>query len=59
MITQSKGESRLDAIVNHFSLDIVEEESFIKFIETMGYTIDDDDEIIEKLHVMWSKSVFD
>lgn len=55
MITQFQGEDRMEAIVNHFSLDIEEEESFIAYVESMGYTIFSDDETIESLHKMWIK----
>jgi hypothetical protein len=53
MIVQFSGEDRKDAIVNHFSLDIVEEEQFMAYIEEMGYSIDDEDDIIEHLCQMW------
>lgn len=53
MITQFQGEDRSTAIVNHFSLDIEQEEDFIAFIETMGYTVESDDETIEGLYKMW------
>lgn len=55
MITKFQGESRKQAIVNHFSLDIEEERLFISYIGYMGYTIDSDDDIIENLHAMWEK----
>lgn len=55
MITQFQGESRKQAIVNHFSLDVEEERQFISYIGHMGYTIDSDDDIIENLHSMWEK----
>lgn len=57
MITQFKGESRKDAITNYFGLDIVEEESFLKYIEQMGYSVDADDDIIENLHEMWEENI--
>lgn len=57
MITQFKGESRKDAIVNHFSLDTMEEDKFIAYVKKMGYTIDADDEIIENLHAMWEENL--
>jgi hypothetical protein len=57
MITQFKGESRKLAIVNHFSLDVAEEDRFLKYITDMGYTIDADDETIESLHVMWEEKL--
>lgn len=56
MITQFQGEDRKEAIANHFSLDLDEEELFFEFIEKMGYTVDDEDSIIESLNVMWLKS---
>jgi hypothetical protein len=56
MIVQFPGETREEAIVNHFSLDIVEEEKFLAYIEQMGYSIDSDDEIIENLISMWRKN---
>jgi len=56
-ITQFQGESRRDAIINHFSLDIEEECRFFLYIKHMGYTIDADDEIIENLHQMWDEKI--
>lgn len=53
MIIQFQGEDRMQAIVNHFSLDIEEEEDFIEYIESMGYSIDSEDEILENLHQMF------
>lgn len=53
MIVQFSGEDRKDAIVNHFSLDIVEEDLFLGYVKEMGYSIDDDDEIIENPCSMW------
>lgn len=41
MITQFEGETHRDAIVNHFGLDMEEEESFFDFIGENGYVIDD------------------
>lgn len=55
MIVQFKGETRRQAIVNHFSLDIEEEEAFFKYMKEMGYSIDTDDDLIESLHDMWYK----
>ncbi len=57
MITQFKGEDRKDAIVNHFSLDIVGEESFFDYLASLGYTVNDDDEIIESVYDMWEKNI--
>jgi hypothetical protein len=59
MIVQFQGEDRKEAIVNHFSLDIEEEDLFFQYISDMGYTIDADDEIIESLHNMWYKKLPD
>lgn len=56
MIARFEGETRLESIVNHFSLDIVEEESFLLYVEQMGYELDADDSIIENLHSMWFKN---
>lgn len=53
MIVQFSGEDRREAIVNHFSLDIVEEDAFFDYVNVMGYTIEDEDEIIENLVKMW------
>lgn len=56
MITQFKGESRKQAIANHFSLDINEEKAFFKYITDMGYEIGASDDIIESLHEMWNNN---
>jgi len=56
MIIQFSGENRKEAIINHFSLDIEEEELFLAYIEQMGYSIDDKDSIIENLCQMWRKN---
>jgi len=55
MIAQFQGEDRRESIVNHFSLDIEEEEDFFIYIEAMGYNEDSPDEILENLIVMWRK----
>ena len=47
MTIQFSGESDWDAIVNHNSLDIVEEERFIEYIVSMGW-----DPNITKLHAL-------
>lgn len=52
-IVQFSGENRYDAIVNHFSLDIVEEENFFNYLKEMGYTIDEEDDVITHLIQMW------
>jgi len=57
MITQFSGETREQAIINHFSLDMIEEEAFLKYIKEMGYTIDAEDSIIEGLHEMWESNL--
>jgi hypothetical protein len=57
MITQFQGEDRKEAIVNHFSLDIDEEDRFLKYIDQMGYSIDAEDEVIESLHRMWNQKL--
>lgn len=57
MITQFTGETRKDAVINHFGLDIVEEESFLKYIEQIGYSIEIDDDILENLHEMWEENL--
>jgi len=49
-ITQFNGESRRDAIVNHFSLDVEVEDGFFEFIKELGYDEDDSDEMIESLY---------
>jgi hypothetical protein len=56
MITQFQGEDRREAIVNHFSLDIEEEEDFFEYMEDMGYNIYSDDELLENLYTMWQKN---
>lgn len=56
MIAQFKGESRKDAIINHFSLDIVEEEDFFKYVEEMGYSENSEDAILESLVEMFRKN---
>ena len=53
MIVQFSGEDRKDAIVNHFSLDIEEEDEFFAYVDEMGYSIDDSDDLIESLHKMF------
>jgi hypothetical protein len=56
MIARFEGESRKQAIVNHFSLDIDEEKAFFKYIADMGYEIGASDDIIESLHEMWNNN---
>jgi hypothetical protein len=53
MINQFQGESRKDAVVNHFGFDIEEEASFLNFIHDMGETVDSPDEVLEELHERW------
>ena len=50
------GESREEAIVSHLGLDIEEEDLFFAYIANMGYTIDDNDEIIDSLYKMWQSN---
>lgn len=59
MIAQFQGEDRRDAIVHHFSLDIEEEEDFFEYMEAMGYSIDSPDDVLENLHLMWVKKMYD
>lgn len=56
MIVQFSGETRKDAIINYFSLDIEEEDEFFEYLENMGYSEDDDDEIIINLVEMYRKN---
>ena len=53
MIVQFQGEIRKDAIINHFSIDIEEEEEFFQYIEKMGHSEDSEDDILESLIVMY------
>jgi len=55
MIPRFQGETREDSIINHFSLDIVEEVTLFEYIEEMGYSIDDSDDLIESLHKMFTE----
>ena len=55
MIVQFQGEDRKQAIINHFSLDLEEEDLFFEYMEEMGYTIESNDNILENLHLMWVK----
>jgi len=55
MIAQFQGEDRRESIVNHFSLDIEEEEDFFNYLDQMGYDEDSPDEILENCIVMWRK----
>lgn len=54
-ITQFSFETRKQSIINHFSLDIEEEDSFFDFITHLGYDENSDDETIINLHDMWEK----
>lgn len=56
MIVQFNGETRHEAIVNYFSLDIVEEEEFFIYMEEMGYDENDEDDVIENLISMWREN---
>lgn len=53
MLTQFKGENRKNAVIEYYVLDVEEEESFFDFIKEMGYTVDDEDRIINGLYKMW------
>ena len=53
MIAQFRGETRKESIINHFSLDIEEEEGFFQYLEEMGYDENSDDEILESLIIMY------
>jgi hypothetical protein len=55
MIVQFKGETRREAIINYFSLDIEEEEQYFRYIDQMGYSIDSEDEVLESLCDMMRK----
>jgi hypothetical protein len=57
-ITQFSGEDRKTAIINHFSLDIEEENIFFNFIKDMGYTVDIEDEILESLYIACKRDKF-
>lgn len=52
-ITQFSGEDRRQAIINHFSLDIEEEDEFFEFVEEMGYDIDETDEMMISIYNMF------
>ena len=56
-IVQFSGESRREAIVNHLSLDIEEEDEFFGFISELGYSEDDPDEYIISLHALYIDSI--
>lgn len=56
MIAQFSGETREEAIINHFSLELEEEEPFFEYVKSMGYSIDSEDEILESLIVMFRET---
>lgn len=56
MIAQFSGETREEAIINHFSLELEEQERFFEYIEAMGYSIDSEDEILESLIIMFRET---
>jgi hypothetical protein len=56
MIARFEGETREDSIVNHFSLDIEEQDLFFAYVNEMGYNLDSDDDILENLIKMWRKN---
>jgi hypothetical protein len=49
-ITKFAGETRFDAIVNHFNLDIVEEDEFFNFLRDKGMGVYSDDEELEEAY---------
>lgn len=53
MIVQFNGETRHDAIVNHFSLDIEEEEDFFEYLEFLGIDENASDQVIESAMQTW------
>lgn len=55
MITQFSGETRREAIVNHFSLDLEDEDDFFQYMEDMGYSEESEDDVLESLHKMYLK----
>lgn len=56
-ITHFPGATRWENIVNHFGLDMIEEDQFLKYISDMGYFVESDDETIENLHQMWEENL--
>ncbi len=54
MITQFAGETRQEAIVNHYSLDIEEEDSFFEYLMKSLVPLDASDEEIEGHYRKWA-----
>ena len=52
-IPQFQGETREDAIINHFAFDLKEEDTFFEFIQKLGYDANSDDETIFSLVEMF------
>lgn len=55
-IVQFQGETRRDAIINHFSMDLEDEYRFFEFIQDMGHDENAPDEIIISLWEIFSGS---
>jgi NTP pyrophosphatase (non-canonical NTP hydrolase) len=55
-IAQFNGESRYDAVVSHFGLDIEEEHSFVSFLGEQNETVYSNDEILSALYSDWNKT---
>ncbi len=53
MTVQFAGESNWDVIVNHNSLDIVEEEEFGKFVIAHGHNKESELHILEAIYLEW------
>ncbi len=51
--TQFPGESDWDAIIHHYSLDIVEEQEFLNYIKNAKFTKEASLEELEKLYSFW------
>jgi len=56
-IVQFQGENRRESIINYFSLDIVEEYGFFKYLEEMGFDENSEDEIINNLIQMYRDKI--
>lgn len=57
MMIQFSGENNWDAIINHNSLNIEEEQSFEDFIKSMKYSKNEDLDILEELFEMWESDI--
>lgn len=53
MTVQFSGESDWDALINHRSLNIGEEDEFEEFVKSKGYSADSQLEILETLINEW------